>query len=545
MRVSKDYSSTVVPMGGRTNGRINRGGSIAVLAAVLAVSACGETKPVGSVGHVKGFAGLVAADEPRAAVVGRDVLSAGGTAADAAVSMYFTLAVTYPSTASLGGGGMCIVHDHDKKKTEVIDFVAPPSNLAGEAPNAVPASPRGFFALHAKYGSLRWESLLAEPERLARTGAPVSRALAVDLGRAAELLARDPGARRLFFRPDGTVLREGDLMQQPELAAMIANIRRSTGDFYAGLTARELVAGAKAAGGTLSLEELRDYKPAWRDTVTVKVGDDLAHFAPPPAVGSTVAAQMVGELWDRYGSAAAEEQPHLLAEASARSFADRARWMMPHGWTNEPPATLVAPKRLQAMMASYAKEAHTPVQGGNRPNDALAATGFTVVDSYGSAVACGITSYGLFGGGRVAPGTGIVLAGSPGRNGPPAIAPMLAVNPNSNEVHFAATASGGVTAPAALAQTFLTASTNGGKNLEEAVAQARVVHGAAPDVAFAETGARTADPAVLVRRGYQVAPVPMPSRVNAIQCGNGTRDGNCQVATDPRGSGLALTVGRN
>ena len=40
----------------------------------------------------------VAADESRAAEVGRDVLRGGGNATDAAVAMYFAMAVTLPST---------------------------------------------------------------------------------------------------------------------------------------------------------------------------------------------------------------------------------------------------------------------------------------------------------------------------------------------------------------------------------------------------------------------------------------------------------------
>ncbi len=44
----------------------------------------------------------VAADESQAAEVGRDILRGGGNATDAAVAMYFTMAVTMPSAAGLG-----------------------------------------------------------------------------------------------------------------------------------------------------------------------------------------------------------------------------------------------------------------------------------------------------------------------------------------------------------------------------------------------------------------------------------------------------------
>jgi gamma-glutamyltranspeptidase/glutathione hydrolase len=62
-----------------------RAGS-AALAAILLLAACAPDKPLGTIGNVSGFAGAAVADEPRAAVVARDVLSAGGSAAAPAVA---------------------------------------------------------------------------------------------------------------------------------------------------------------------------------------------------------------------------------------------------------------------------------------------------------------------------------------------------------------------------------------------------------------------------------------------------------------------------
>ncbi|WP_239988770.1 gamma-glutamyltransferase [Paramagnetospirillum kuznetsovii] len=540
--MNKDQSPSVKTL----RASLGLGRPVAVLAALLALGACDavDKRAVGTVGYVKGFAGMVAADEPRAMVVGRDVLSAGGTAADAATAMYFTLAVTYPSAASLGGGGSCIVHDPVRKKTEVMEFPAIGSVSGGAVATAVPANPRGFFALHAKYGKLRFESLLVEPERLARTGVPVTRALANDLARAVPILGRDMAARAIFFRPDGSVLREGDVITQPHLASIIANLRRNTGDFYVGIGARELIKSVQSVGGTLTLEDLRDIRPTWRDALTLKLGNETAYFAPPPSVGSTVAAQLVGALWPRWSDTAPVERSHLLAELSARVFADRARWMRPSGWSNEEGSALISEAHLKALLADYNPERHVPAPGiSGPPSDYPLATGFVAMDGQGSAVACGVTTYGLFGVGRVAPGTGIVLAGTPGPNGPPAITTMVTVNHNANEVHFVGAASGGGTAPAALALTFLGAAADD-KPLGEAISAPRLVHPGAPDAVFVEGAPHALDPTSLQQRGHQISPVTMPSRVEALYCPGGYKNSeSCEAATDPRGFGMATAVG--
>ena len=153
---------------------------------VALVSACGDTKlPLGVVGYVEGNFGGVVSDEPTAALIARDVLSAGGTAADAAVALYFTLSVTYPSAAGLGGGGVCIVHDGATTKVEAIDFTTGrPARrpLDGGPEFAVPGSVRGMAALHARYGRLRWSQVVQPAERLARFGHPISRAFAREIG---------------------------------------------------------------------------------------------------------------------------------------------------------------------------------------------------------------------------------------------------------------------------------------------------------------------------------------------------------------------------
>ncbi|MBI2241891.1 MAG: gamma-glutamyltransferase [Magnetospirillum gryphiswaldense] len=504
------------------------------------LAACGDPRAVGSVGYVQGFAGLVAADEPQAVLVARDVLSAGGSAADAAVALYFTLAVAQPSTASLGGGGVCLVHDKKKKTTEAIDFLPRAASTAAgnRLATGVPGAVRGFYSLHAKYGKLRWESLLAEGERLARLGTPVSRAFAFDLAIGARMLAADPVSRRVFF-PGGRPLVEGQTFEQYDLAGTIARIRRAPGDFYTGAYAKALVEAVENAGGSLTTADLINMRPSAGPALTVKNGDEVMHFAQPPAVAGAVAARMMAALEPRWEKVSADEKPHLLAEAAARAFAERSQWMNPDGSAK----TAFYTSDGSNLLDGYDPAKHQPVSA-DRPADALPASGFVILDSVGNGVACNVTTYGLFGTGRMLAGTGIFMAAAPGVNsGPPAVGPVMVINPNVQELRFAAVASGGATAPTALTQVLLDTQLSGAK-LEDALAAGRVHHSGNPDMAFVEEG--KVDEGLLAKRGHQVKAVAMPSRVNALKCGTGNPGfTRCQVAADPRGNGMAVVVGRD
>lgn len=274
---------TVLTPGRDTKGRGGTPSRQRVLAKALvmavlvpALSGCWDPArdlKTGTVGYVKGFAGGIVADEPRAVLVGRDVLTAGGSAVDAAVATGFALAVTLPSSAGIGGGGVCVVHDSDRKITEVLDFL--PARGASSA--AVPALPRGLFALHARYGRMRWEEILGPAEQLARFGEPISRALAVGLQENGARLVRDSAARKVFATASGEPVRAGHHLTQIDLAAFIGRLRRNPADLYGGVLGREFVAASRQAGSVLTLEQMRSWKPHWLIPDSIASGHDTVY----------------------------------------------------------------------------------------------------------------------------------------------------------------------------------------------------------------------------------------------------------------------------
>jgi gamma-glutamyltranspeptidase/glutathione hydrolase len=137
------------------------------------------------------------------------------------------------------------------------------------------------------------------------------------------------------------------------------------------------------------------------------------------------------------------------------------------------------------------------------PNGAVlpASAGFAALDKNGGIVACAVTMNNLFGTGRVAAGTGILLAASPRTNPTPVLGAAIAYKPDSGNFIAAVTGTGQAGAAAAVADGMYNALHN-----------------------------------------TPAAPVPDPGRANVIFCPGGVPGGEstCTASADPRGQGLAI-----
>ncbi len=517
------------------------------------LAACSSTSGgLRAVGFSGGNVGGVSADEPRAAIVAREVLGIGGNAMDAAVALYFTSAVTFPATSSLGAGGVCLVHDSEARTVEALLFPAVPPPSADENTRlkiAIPGVVRGMFALHARYGALNWNQLLVPAEQLARLGHPMSRAMASDLARVAAPLFNNSDIAAIFSRDDGTPLNEGELLVQLDLAGIISQLRtRGPGSFYAGALARNLVQSVSSSGGSLTIDDLRGYQPEWRATVKIPFGDNVIHSAPPPLPGGVGILQMWEMLQrnDAYAEADAGGRRHLLAEASMRAFADRAAWQ---GSASGDGAALVTGDRIERLLTGYDPNRHTPSSALNPPpvkrRESPSGTSFSVVDGGGNAVACSLTLNNFFGRGWMAPGTGIIMAAArpADRGAISAMAPVIMVNPDNGNLFLAAAASGGAVAPSALIEVMARTLIDD-EPLVDAIKAPRIFHGGRPDVVVYEPDEPPEILNALRERGHLVAQAAALGRVNAVYCRDGLRSNpaGCSVNVDPRGFGLASFV---
>ncbi|CAI9120222.1 gamma-glutamyltransferase [Brytella acorum] len=336
---------------------------------------------------VEGYVGTVVADEPQAALVGQDVLAHGGNAADAAAATAMALAVTLPSRASLGGGGACIASRTGEAPRSFVFLPTAGSATATRAPDARPASvpmtPRGIYMMQLRYGSVEFSDVLRPAIDLARRGMTVSRAFERDLVPVHGALFADEETREIFSRGDGNPLQNGDSLTQPQLAAILERLGHiGVGDLYNGALAQLYANAATASGGALGPADLRAALPLESEALRVSRGADDLYFVAPPADGGFAAAAMIRNGGSAQGAAAA--------------------WRSAHAGTSPEDALVSA---AQAALDSGSRGA------GTLPS-LPASTSFVAVDRMGNAVACALTDGNLFGTGRIAKGTGIILGAS-------------------------------------------------------------------------------------------------------------------------------------
>jgi gamma-glutamyltranspeptidase/glutathione hydrolase len=305
-----------------------------------------------------------------------------------------------------------------------------PASLGQNAdrPAAVPMLARGLYLLHARYGSLPFESLIVPAEQLARFGTPAPRALANDIALVAGPLLADPNARAIFSH-EGTPLAEGQTLLQPDLATTLTQIRiAGVGDFYTGALARRIVQASPLAGGPIQLADLNGALPRLAPALVVPYRRDRVAFLPPPADGGLAAASAFAVL---------ARDPSAVDAAQARALAVAARWRQ--GGAD-------AESLLTAAIPPGAVLPPLP-----------ASTNFVTLDKDGNAVACALSMDNLFGTGRVLPGLGILLAASPAAVPPPLYAAAIAWNNNIHAFRAAVGGSGQDGAPMAVALGMLNA----------------------------------------------------------------------------------------
>lgn len=378
------------------------------------------------------YAGLVVADEPRAALMARNILANGGTAADAVTGLYFTLAGTNPAAAALGGGGICLVHDARTGVAQSIDFL--PRAPRDGGPIAVPGSVRGMAHIHAEWGSMSWNDVVS-PAADVVASHPMARTLARRLDDADTQFRGSSRLRRVLTDSSGVFLDEGDRFTQPSLAGTIGILaNRGPQDMYTGELAYRFIEEAAEDGGELTTFDMQSYRPNVTTAQVVELPGQIG-FVPAGATGAGF----------------------FFPEMTQKSL---------RGLPQNPAPGTPAVTQIQAEAASVLSDSGIR---GNLPAD-FGSTSFAVTDGTGLTIACGMTMNGAFGTAKMGRSSGIIYARSPsnieyGLSGA-FLTPLITTNPQGNQLHLAGAAAGGPEAAASLLYTAINAPTIG---LEQAL----------------------------------------------------------------------------
>ena len=378
-------------------------------------------------------AGLVVSDNPLATQAGTEILDRGGNAVDAAIATGFALAVVDQAASGLGGGGFMIIYDTRGKRAHALDFretapeaaradlyvrngkPVPSLSLTGALAVAVPGEVAGLLAAMKRFGSLPLAVLMAPAIRLATEGFPLDAALRYAIERQSSSMKKFPDLGRVFLVKD-EVPPEGEIVRQPDLGQSLKALVSEGADvFYQGWIAQAIVDTVKKDGGVLTLEDLRSYKPIWREPLVGRYRNRTVITMPPPSSGGVALIEMLNVLEGHQVSQLAPNSAtylHLVAEAMKHAFADRAQYLGDPDFVKAPIPTLVSKD-----YAAWIRGRISPVKThppkyyglGNFKAEQGGTTHFSVLDRFGNAVACTLSVNTRFGSKILVPKTGIVL----------------------------------------------------------------------------------------------------------------------------------------
>lgn len=527
---------------------------------------------------------VVVSEHALASAVGADILRQGGNVVDAAVATSLAVCVLNPSSCGIGGGGFMVIYLAKEKKAVALDYreTAPQkatrdmfvrggrvdveASRRGGLAVAVPGEVAGLFEAVRTYGSIPLARLMQPAIRLARDGYPVGKHLASVIEQYRDAIRRSPGLAANFLRPDGTPPAEGETIRQPQLAATLQRIAdEGPQAFYSGDIARAIAEAAAAAGGVIGTDDLKTYRPRWRQPIRIGYrGYEIITMPPPSSAG--VLLQVLGILRDDdlaalgHGSTA---YFHLLAEAMKHAFADRARFYGDAAFADVPLGRLLSATstsglrariRAGTTLAEPGAYGSSPVSASPPPAGA-GTSHLSVMDAEGNAVACTTTINTAFGSMVVAGDTGIILnnemddfsahPGTPNAFGligseanaiAPGKRPLSSMSPTiaarGGEAVLAAGGSGGPLILSGTLQVMLNALVFD-RGAADAVAAPRIHHQWMPPVLAVEASVPAATRAALSEMGHQVQVVP---ELGAVQLAR-RRGRSLEGAADPRKHG--------
>ncbi len=364
---------------------------------------------------------MAAAANPLAALIGVEILRAGGHAADAAVAMGAAMAVMEPHLSHLGGDAFAQNWDAPARKLSALNGSgaapagATPEAMGGAVPlrgiraAAVPGAVDAWMTTLETWGTMTASEVLAPAIALAEEGYALPAWQAALLRAHDELWDAFPESGAALV-PDG--LRAGVTLYQPALARTLRQIAEGgRAAFYEGEFAEKMVDYSEANGGFFTREDLAGHHSQVLDPIRTTYRGVTVTEQPPVSQGCLL-LQMLNILEGFDLGAMDPEGPealHLMAEAKKLAFADRLAYL--GDVPDTPLATLLSKDYASQQRKRIGAEAAPRYSPGRLPviNGGSDTTYLCVVDSHGNAVSWIQSVFHGYGSGVVVPGTGVLL----------------------------------------------------------------------------------------------------------------------------------------
>jgi gamma-glutamyltranspeptidase/glutathione hydrolase len=396
--------------------------------------------------------GIVTTSQPLAAQAGLQIMMNGGNAIDAAVASAAVLNLVEPMNTGVGGDLFAIVYIAKEKKLYTLNasgmapsgatlerfnalgYHADPENWGpgsgmprhGILTVTVPGTVWGWDELLRRFGRKTFKDVLAPAIDYAENGFPISQRIgndwrlpdALPLQRCCSEL--DPDSVKTWYI-DGKRPVAGQIYRNPDLARTFRLLQEGGRDaFYKGEIARAIVAKSQALGGSMTMDDLANYKGEFVEAATSSYhGYDL--FELPPPSQAWAANEMLNILetcvprWAP-GQTLASLGPrnpkywHLVVEAKKLAYRDL------HAFNADPNFVKVPIERLlsKSYAASLCDKVNPDKASPTGPRSSTdLALGDTIVlsagDSEGNMVSWVNSNFAGFGSGLTVPGYGILL----------------------------------------------------------------------------------------------------------------------------------------
>jgi len=308
-------------------------------------------------------------------------------------------------------GGVRAVNGSGAAPRAIASAVEGWSQMPFDGPHTVtvPGAVAAWQTMHEVGASMPWKALMEPAARLTTDGARVARSLAGAIAGNSSRIAADAGMREVLM-PDGSPLRQGDMLRQPALARSLKRIADGgAAALYGGEVGEELVTCLQELGSTMGTDDLLAHRTEVREPIALRTGGCEVLTAPPNSQGivllETLAALEELGPGDYLGADAG-----LLGGLFRLAAADRNRHLGDPRFNRVPIEELLSHEHA-VELAATARDSHaTAVQtegfSGASSGDTIA---LVTADASGHGAVVVQSLFGSFGAGILDPASGIIF----------------------------------------------------------------------------------------------------------------------------------------